>query len=254
MRKRGQQSISYQRKNAVNISIELDLPGIIAQACAADRLQPLIDKAIADALKTAISEATGYRSEFSKELTAQLTQALPHGLGVADVAKFQHVLNAAVTKHVHGANAATVETAFDRILRDAMPDVPASVKLSELLAMARSGFHKEEHEAFYAYWEPSTYGGGWLYLDDDERPKQGYSSTNLDREDMKYSASHRIAVNKDGTVYATRLDDMDLTPAALPKAVGEFNGTLLAMYVGRTKLAIDCDDDDVRSAASEQYD
>ena len=239
----------------MNITIALDLPGIIAQACAAERLQPLIDKAISDALKAAINEATGYRSEFSKALTDQLAQALPHGLTVADVAKFQQVLNAAITKHVHGANAATVNAAFEHVLHDAMPDIPPTVKLSELVAMARSGFHKEDHEAFYAFWEPSDYGGGgWLYLHSDEKPREGYGRPGLDRSEMKYSASHRLAVNKDGKVYAMRLDDMDLTPAALPVAVSEFSATLLAMYVGRTTLEIDCDDDDVRRAAEEQYD
>ena len=238
----------------MNINIELDLPGIIAQACAADRLQPLIDKAIADALKSAIDDATGYRSEFRKALSAQLTEALPHGLGEAEVVKFQHVLNAAVKKHVHDANATTVETAFNKVLCGVLPDVPATVKLSELVEIARGGFHKEQHEAFYAFWEPSSYGGGWLYMDDSERPKQGYGSVSRDREDMKYSAKHRLAVNAEGAVYALHLDGKDVTPAARPDVIGDFDATLMAMYVGRTKLEIDWDDDDVRSAAAEQYD
>lgn len=238
----------------MEIKIELDLPGIIAQSCAAERLQPLIDKAIADALRSAIDEATGYRSEFRKALTTQLVEAMPHGLGVSDVAKFQYVLNAAVTKHVHGANAATVEAAFGKLMKDVLPDVPEVVKLSELVELARAGFHKEQHEAFYAYWEPCPYGGGWLYLDDDERPKQGYGSTHRDREDMKYSAEHRLAVSKEGVVYALRLKDTDVTPSARPDVIGSFDATLMAMYVGRTRLEIDWDDDDVRCAAESQYD
>ncbi len=240
----------------MEIKINLDLPGIIAQSCAAERLQPLIDKAIADALRSAIDEATGYRSEFRKELTAQLVAAMPHGLGVSDVAKFQHVLNTAVTEHVHGANAATVETAFGKLMKDVLPEVPEVVKLSELVELARAGFHKERHEAFYAYWEPCTYGqGGWLYLDSSERPKQGYGSgSSRSREDMKYSAEHRIAVNKEGAVYALRLDDKDVTPSARPDVIGRFDSTLMAMYVGRTRLDIDWDDDDVRCAAESQYD
>lgn len=238
----------------MEIKIELDLPGIIAKACAAERLQPLVDKAVADALKSAIDDATGYRSEFRKALGAQLSEALPHGLGVDDVAKFQQVLNAAVVKHVHGANGATVETAFDKLLRDVLPDVPPVVKLSEFMKTVRDGFHKEQHEAFYAYWEPSDYGGGWLFLDSDEHPKQGYGSTRRDRDDVKYSAKHRLAVNKEGEVYALRLDDKDVTPASRPDAIGQFHATLMAMYVGRTKLEIDWDDDDVRCEAQEQYD
>lgn len=239
----------------MNITITLDLPGIIAQACAAERLQPLIDKAISEALKSAIDDATGYRSEFRKAMAAQLAEALPHGLGADDVAKFQQVLNLAVTRHVHDANAATVQTALDKMMRDVMPDVPAVVKLSGFMKEAREGLHKEQHEAFYAYWEPSPYGGGHLYLDDDERPGcGGYGSQTRDRKDMKYSADYRIAVNKDGEVYALRLDGKDVTPKSRPDVIGSFEATLMAMYVGRTRLEIDCDDDDVRSAAEAQYD
>lgn len=238
----------------MNINIELDLPGIITQACAAERIQPLIDKAIADALKSAIDDATGYRSEFRKALTVQLATALPHGLVVDDVAKFQQVLNATLTKHVQDANTETVCAAINKMLRHVLPDVPASVKLSDFMKIARSGFHKEEHEAFYAHWKPSTHGGGWLSLDSDEFPGQGYGTTSREREDMTHRASYRIAVNKEGEVYSLRLDGKDILPNSTPNVVGEFTATLMAMYVGRTKLEVDIDDDDVREAAQEQYD
>ena len=239
----------------MEIKIELDLPGIIAKSCAAERLQPLIDKAISEALKSAIDDATGYRSEFRKTMAAQLAEALPHGLGADDVAKFQQVLNLAVTRHVHDSNAATVQTAIDKMVRAVMPDVPAVVKLSDFMKDAREGLHKEQHEAFYAYWEPSSYGGGHLYLDEDKHPvRSGYGSKTRDREEMKYSADYRIAVNKDGEVYALRLDGKDVTPKSRPDVIGSFDATLMAMYVGRTRLEIDWDDDDVRCAAESQYD
>jgi hypothetical protein len=239
----------------MNITIQLDLPAIITQACSAERLQPLMDKAIEQALKSAIEEATGYRSEFRKALAAQLTECLPHGLGASDVAKFQTVLNDAVAKHLHNANATTVQTAFDKIMRDVMPDVPEVIKLSDLLKEARSGFHKEDHEAFYAHWEPSQFGGGWLYLDKNENPGgKGHGASMTDRNEVKYSANYRIAVNEDGEVYSTRLDGKDLTPKSRPDVVGSFHAVLMAMYVGRTKLDVDIDDDDVQNASSAQWD
>lgn len=239
----------------MNIAITLDLPGIIAQACTAERLQPLIDKAISEALKSAIGDATGYNSEFRKTMAAQLADALPHGLGADDVAKFQHVLNQAVTRHVHDANAATVQTSLDKLMGEVMPDVPKVVKLSELMKDVRAGLHKEQHEAFYAHWEPSPYGGGHLYLDEDEHPGQsGYGARNRDRKDVKYSAEHRISVTKDGEVYALRMDSKDVTPNSRPNVIGSFDTTLMAMYVGRTRLEVDIDDEEVASAAAAQYD
>jgi hypothetical protein len=113
--------------------------------------------------------------------------------------------------------------------------------------MAREGFHKKDSEPFYAYWNPSQYGGGWLYLDENEKPgSSGYG----DRDGMKYRAKHRIAVNEDGEVYAMHFDGSDLTPKSRPDVTGHFESALMAMYVGRAKLNVDIDDDDVRHAAS----
>ena len=226
----------------MQINIELDLPAIISAAVCAERVQPLIDKAIAESIKDAIGEATGYRSKFREELKKQLAEAMPHGLGIDDCAKFQHMLNAAVTDAVHGENAAVVQVALRTAAKAVMPNVPERIKLSDLVKEARRGLHKDEHEAFYAFLEMSDYGGGHLYLDSDETCRE------------KYRADMRIAFTKEGEVYALKLDGIDITPKSAPSAVGSFDGLLLSMYVGRTSLEIDCDESDVESAASEQYD
>lgn len=224
----------------MEIRIELNLPELIASAVSAERIQPIVDKAISDAITSAIRDATGYNSPFSKALKQQLTEAMPHGLSIDDVAKFGHVLNAAITDAVHGANTATIQAALRQAATAALPDVPSRIKLSELLKEARDGFHKEEHEAFYAHFEPSDYGGGWLYLDDDS------STTD------KYRADIRIAFNKEGEVYALRLDGQHITPKSMPQVIGSFEGVLLSMYVGRTSLEVDQDPDEVEYAAAEQ--
>ena len=226
----------------MEIKIELDLPAIISAAVSAELVQPLINKAIADAIKDALGEATGYRSKFREELKKQLSDAMPHGLDVDDCAKFQHMLNAAVTDAVHGENATVIQAALRSAAKAVMPDVPARIKLSELVNEARSGFHKEETEAFYAFLEMSEYGGGHLYLDSDEKCRE------------KHRAEMRIAFTKDGEVYALKLDGRDITPKSSPSAVGGFDGLLLSMYVGRTSLDIDCDESDVEYAAAEKYD
>ena len=88
----------------------------------------------------------------------------------------------------------------------------------------------------------SEYGGGTLFLDNDESTRE------------KYRADMRISFNKEGEVYALRLDGYDITPKSAPVAIGSFDGLLLSMYVGRTTIELDCDEIDVESAATEQYD
>jgi len=228
----------------MDVTIQLDLPAIIAQACSAEHIQPLVDKAISDALKSAISEATGYRSAFSEALKKQLAEALPHGLLVDDVAKFQHVLNHELQNAVHGANSATVSAALAKAVEQVMPNVPAVIKMSDLLEAARDGFHKSEGEAFYAVLEESEYGGGYLYLHSDTQPGGGYGVGG-----GKYAAHYQLAFNEDGAVYALKLRDKHVTPASRPDVISRFDATLMAMYVGRTRIDVDIDAGDVRSAA-----
>lgn len=222
----------------MEIKIELDLSAIIAASVSAERIQPIVDKAISEAIKDAIGDATGYRSEFRKELKKQLTEAMPHGLSIDDCAKFQQVLNQAITAAVHGENAKTIQAAMRTAAMGVIPETPARIKLSELMEDARNGFHKEEHDAFYACLEMSEYGGGWLYLDEHEDCRN------------KYAASMRIAFNSEGDVYSLTLDGRHITPKSLPNAVGHFDGLLLSMYVGRTSLEVDWDSDDVENAAA----
>lgn len=222
----------------MEIKIELNLPELIASAVSAEKIQPILDKAVSQAITDAIREATGYNSPFSKALKQQLTDAMPHGLSIDDVAKFGHVLNAAITDAVHGENTNTIQAALRKAATAVLPDVPSRIKLSELLAAARNGFHKEEHEALYAHLELSEYGGGWLYLDDDGSTRE------------KYRADIRIAFTKEGEVYSLRLDGQQITPKSTPAVVGGFEGILLSMYVGRTSLEIDQDADEVEYAAS----
>lgn len=52
----------------MNINIELDLPAIISAAVCAERVQPLIDKAIAEAIKDAIGELARFLPQLIEAL------------------------------------------------------------------------------------------------------------------------------------------------------------------------------------------
>lgn len=228
----------------MSITINLNIEQILNNALSDDRIQPIIDKALSDAIKSAIEDATGHRSEFRDALKKQMAEIMPGGIRIDEVAKMQYMVNAAVTNAVQGENAARLQAAITEGLKHIMPDVPARIKLSDLLEAARDGFHKDDGEAFYAHYEPSNYssGGGWLYLDGDEDCRE------------TYRASMRLAFNSDGDVYSLKLDGRDITPKSVPDAIGRFDGLLLSLYVGRTTLEIDMDSDDVECAAqSKEY-
>ena len=227
----------------MQFTFDIDLQAIVAKTMAPENIAPVLEAAIAKAFKSAVDDATGYRSEFSEKLKVQLKDALPHGLDVDDIAKFQHVLNAEVTKAVGNINAATVQAAMAGVVENIMPDVPKRVKLSELLELARDGFHKEKHEAFYADLEPSKYGGGWyLALDEDENCRD------------HYRANFRLSINEKGEAYSMKFDGADLTPSARPTVITKIESVLMCLYTGRTTLEIDIDEDDVKDAAASDHD
>lgn len=221
---------------------DIDLQAIVAKTMSPENIAPVLEAAITRAFKNAVEDATGYLSEFSEKLKAQLKEALPHGLAIDEVAKFQFLMNQAVTSAVHGANADTIRVAMGDALKQVMPDVPARIKLSELVEKAREGFQKEKHEAFYASFEAHQYGGGHLSLDGDEDCRSSYDS------------SVRLAFNKEGEVYTLHMRGGDVLPNKLPEAITRFDGLLLALYVGRSTIEVDVDEDDVRAAAEANHD
>lgn len=227
----------------MQFTFDIDLQAIVAKTMAPENIAPVLEAAITKAFKSAVDDATGYRSEFSEKLKTQLKEALPHGLAIDEVAKFQFILNQVVNSAVHDANSETIRVAMAKAVGSVMPDVPARIKLSELVEKAREGFHKEQHEAFYAKFEPSEYGGG------------GHLSLH-GNEDCRshYSADVRLAFNEAGEVYTLKMRGAEVTPGKLPDAISRFDGILLSLYVGRSTIEIDIDEDDVRSAAEANYD
>lgn len=239
----------------MDITIKIDIEKAIAAALAPEKLAPILDKHVTEAITSAISTATGYSSDFRKTLTEQLKEAMPHGLALDDVAKFQQILNGAISAAVSDANNDAVRTAIEKSVIGSIKSAPATIKLSEFMDLARDGLHVEGGAKFYAYLE-SEYGLHHLYLDKDPSPgsSASFRGEYRSREDRKYSAAYSLAFNKEGEVYALKLDEKVITPASLPNVIGSFHSLLMSMYVGRTVLLADIDDDDIESLANEQYD
>lgn len=224
----------------MKIEIDLELPGIISKAVNAERLQPIIDKAVDEALKSSISEATGYRSEFRKGLEAQLVAAMPHGLRLDDVAKFQHLANAAFTDLVSRFNQQAVTAMLQQSRAIPLPDVPEVVKLSELLDQARNGLHVYYDDlGFYAHLRESTHSPGTHYL-----------ALDRDTSTSEYRAAYQLSISPEGEVYSLKLDGKQITPSFLPDVIGTFDAMLLSMYVGRSRLEIDVKEYDIELAAT----
>ena len=227
----------------MKLEINLDIQSAIDTALSPEKLNPILQKVINEAITRAIDDATGYRSEFRKTLEEQLKTAMPHGLALDDVAKFQYLLNNAMNQMVGAANNDTVKTAMEKAVKNAMPDVPNRIKISELIKEARDGFHKDAHEAFYAKYRESKYGpGGWLSLDSDEDCRS------------EHSAEIQLAINESGDVYSLKMDGKQVTPTSLPNAIGRLEGLILSMYVGRTTIEIDIDEYEIESLATSQED
>lgn len=234
----------------MDFNLSLDLQAILTEAVTPEKMQPLLNKAISDAVRSAIDDATGYSSDFLKVLKEQLREAMPHGLGVDEVAKFQHVLNSQLAILVQEANQETIATALRKAVGTAMPDVPTKIKLSELIGRAREGFHKDPHEDFFARMVESEYDSFYLYLDSDPSP----GSSRYNDSDQTRAARYRISMNKEGEAYSLKLDGTLIKPTAMPQVISRFDGLMMALYTGRTTVEFDIDADDVEYAAKADQD
>lgn len=227
----------------MNITINLDLEAAIQKAVSMERLAPIIERSLTSALEDAIGAATGYNSEFRKAAQKQLAEAMPHGLEIGEVAKFQQVVNKILTDTAMRSNQKTIATALEKVAKLSMTEAPAKIKMSELIKLYRSSLHTEENVPFYACYEPGEYSFGHLYLSDNARLRSTFSS--------KYSAKVRIGFDKsDGSVYSLALDGKHITPACTPNIVGRFDDIAFAMYVGRTTIEVDLDADAVEELAA----
>jgi len=235
------------------MNYSIDFQGALDRALAPAVINPILDKHISAAINDAIKTATGYNSAFQKALNEQLAATLPHGLSLDDVAKFQQILNGAMTRLVGESNRAAIETAMRKAVVALLPDTPTVLKLSEFMATARKGLHVDGNEPFFAYLEETAWGFVHISLDKGEHPGADYGQK-IKRDHAKYKAAYQLGVSKDGDVYSLKLNDKLITPSSLPDVVGSFDAALMAMYVGRTRLVIDMDDDDMQNLAAEQYD
>lgn len=238
----------------MDITIKIDIEKAISGALAPEKLAPILDKHVTEAITSAIRDATDYSSDFRKTLSAQLKDLLPHGLGKDDTVKFQHLLNEALKSAVAGANLVMVQSALMEAVTNTLPTLPPTVTMKELLEMARGDFCKEDGSAFYAYFEESDSGGGHLYLDSDESPGTGMFGRKQGREDVKYSAENALHFNKEGEVYSMKLDGNLIKPASMPTVISAFDTMLMSLYVGRTRIVEVLDDNDVRELSAHQYD
>jgi hypothetical protein len=242
------------------MKFEIDLEGALASALSPEKLSPVLEKHVLEAVNDSLRDATGYGSDFRKALKAQLNELMPHGLALDEVAKFQHLLNAALTRCVMSANTKTIDVAMAALEKEVLPDLPAIIKVTDLMKEARKAFRKEWNEAFYAYFDPPEFKslGGCLYLDDDEEPgvnrfSSGYRSGSFDRRNARHQADFRISMDDEGRVYAMKYEGQMLRPSSLPHVQGRFDSILMALYTGRCRVDMEkLDDGDIASLAGEQ--
>ena len=236
----------------LEITLDFDLQKTLNEQLAPERLQPIFQTHISKAITSAIDKATGYNSAFQQKLQQQLTEALPHGMEASSLVKFQHVLNAALQQAVSESHNDTIRTALKQCIANAMPkEMPTKLTITELMQAAREGLNVDD-DPFYAFLENSDSGFHHLYLDRSENPGGSYYSSR-DSKSRKHSAKYKIDFTSEGRVYAMRMDGLNLSPASLPNVISRFESLLMSMYVGRTYLNADIDDDDVQSLAGQQY-
>lgn len=155
--------------------MQIDITSLIADAAekvlAPENLAPKLEKALSEAIGSALDDAMGYRSEFRKMLNETMAKAMPGG--VDGVTKIGELVAQRVAALVSNAQDNALSQLIDKQLEDLIEPAPAELKLSQLMAELtkrwdRRDYDKPEGSAPTFIIERSSHGTTTLYADKNE--------------------------------------------------------------------------------------
>lgn len=210
---------------------------LVAAKVAAGELDEMISKKLDATLAEVVDNLLGRWSDFSKNLTKSLGEAINVDLERLGLGRYNEAVAALVGERVDAAFEGNFAEQLKRSLDDTLRGAPAEVKLSEILAKLASD---NEEEARQEEWEYATmlvkrseYGSTWVYFDPKERG-----------EDEGYNYAWSMLVDQDGmigSVYSveerhSRRTDRKMLFGDRRYGLERY---LFHLYVGGTKIVMD---------------
>lgn len=227
-----------------------------------DKPVEIIDEHVKKMFTNVVDNCFGRYGDMGKQVEEAIKAALPANLTeIFELTRYNAMIAAALKEKWEnsGVEADMVRLAqkqIDEVLnKDAMPEVISLQALLEAFVEDHKESAAEEHwEAPDIRFQPSDYGGMHIYFD--KKPKDhGISTYSRSSERSEYMLDNAIHISFDrygkdrnekghevGSVYAAKIDNEKISQTL--KFRSPFEKMVAALYFGKSKIIVDCDEDE----------
>lgn len=193
-------------------------------------LQKLVDTRIKDLVKSALEQATNWKSPFQEGLNQYVTESLRMDFSKLGLGAY----HATIIEIIKSKLDASLMTWVDKTIAESMGELltppPESIKLSEFVIQMH-GYMKRTHR-----------GEGEIEFEIEESDTNGYWALNAKFGSYKLN-KYRIAVSRTGEIYHISIPyEGDITKRLFVSTRNEpFEKSLWQFYAAKTKLIRDVD-------------
>lgn len=216
------------------MQIDINIEQIVAESVAAalhpEKIQPIIEKNVQDAVKGAIEKQFSYSSPFKKALEEKLTGIMPTDFG--DLGRYGDLVMKTVTGMLNDRQDQAVNQTIKEKLEAMLSPFPDRMKLTEVvgklvLAFANSYDREGSDRPTIIIESCENDGltpGYWHFFADPKRNQD------------KYSCKVHMSFNPEGECYSLKFGDYDPRKSLLLGKVYGAEALILGLYTGGVKI------------------
>lgn len=203
--------------------------------------QTAAKKCIVKVIESAIESATGYNSDFRKQVDAAMVKALQL-TGDIEIESYNDAILKVMAAQLQHATADTIERQVAERMKRLLEPAPTEIKLSELIEKYREYLKNKIDGGCVCHGE-----GVMTFLHD--QSDSGFDHYSLDEDSGKssYKCDIRFGIYK-STMYHLAFQSGDVEKQLFVGPLYDFQRLLFQMKAAQTKVVIDCTPDDVELA------
>lgn len=232
------------------MQIDINIEQIVAESVAAalhpEKIQPIIEKNVQDAVKGAIEKQFSYSSPFKKALEEKLAGIMPTEF--EDLGRYGDLVMKTVTCLLNDRQDQAVNQTIKEKLEAMLSPFPERLSLSELIAKLTIAFadsHRRDGSD-----QPTII----IEKSDNDGLTPGYWHFYADPKECqeKYQCDIQMAFRPDGECYSLKIDEHDPRKSLLLGRDFNAERLIMGLYTGGVKIDYeDVDTDDIYYSGSD---
>lgn len=205
----------------------------LAQLFESGKVKEMIDKQVESTLQQVIKSSIETYSPFGKALAEHIKSLLPAEFKELELDNYNQFVMNMIQQKLGLLQNAEMRADIEKMLDEMFKAAPAEIKLSQFSESVREHFKDSNYSNNEHFTFRLEIDGQWTHIDIDEEPDK-----------QKYACEYRVSA-RNGEVYSLRINGEDPKKTLFIGPHYNFERTLMQMFYGKTKLIIDCDEDDI---------